>query len=87
MSQPNKEQIELAKRLQMYWLEEMENRFKAGEITSTDMATLARVLMRNGWTLDPSQLPEDLREKLSTTNLDFEDPPLEEEIHGARALT
>jgi hypothetical protein len=37
-----------------------------GSATSTDFATLARVLAANGWTLDPKQLPQELRDKLTS---------------------
>lgn len=61
-------QVEIAKRLQMLWLQHMEKMFTSDPptITSTDMATLARVLRENGWTLDESKLPEKLRNKLTS---------------------
>lgn len=63
MSTPN-EQIALAERLQDLWLKRMEMLFQSGDITSTDMATLARVLLANGWTLDRRQIPQGLRDKM-----------------------
>lgn len=68
-------QLVLAEKLQTKWLQRMEHLFDSGEITSTDMATLARFLMANGWTLDPSRLPSGLKDKLTTTMSaeDFED--------------
>ena len=65
MSDKN-QQLEIAERLQLKWLERMETLLNEGTITSTDMATLARLLMSNGWTLDPSRLPQGIREKLTS---------------------
>jgi hypothetical protein len=59
------EQIDVATRLQVKWLKRMETMIDEGTITSTDMATLARFLLANGWTLDPSRLPQGLRDKLT----------------------
>ena len=58
------EQIEIAERLQGKWLLHMERLLDNNSITSTDMATLCRWLMANGWSLDPSKLPQPLRDKL-----------------------
>lgn len=58
------EQLDVAERLQGKWLLHMEKMLDAGTITSTDMATLCRWLMANGWSLDPSKLPQPLRDKL-----------------------
>ena len=55
----------IAQRLQTKWLEHMDRLLDAGTITSTDMATLARVLLTNGWTLDPKKLPKSLRDLLT----------------------
>jgi hypothetical protein len=75
----NDEQISLAEVLQAKWLKQMDKMFDAGTITSTDMATLARVLLANGWSLDPSKLPEKLRNKLIDSeelNASFEELPV-----------
>jgi hypothetical protein len=60
------EQVAIAERLQLKWLERMEKLLDNGEITSTDMATLVRFLMSNGWTLDPTRLPQGLKDKLTS---------------------
>lgn len=60
------QQTALAERLQTKWLQRMETLIDNGEATATDMATLARVLLQNGWSLDPKQLPQALREKLTS---------------------
>jgi hypothetical protein len=75
----NDEQVSLAEVLQAKWLKQMDKMFDAGTITSTDMATLARVLLANGWSLDPSKLPEKLRNKLIDSeelNASFEELPV-----------
>lgn len=58
------EQIEVAERLQGKWLLAMERMLDAGTITSTDMATLCRWLMANGWSVDPATIPQPLKNKL-----------------------
>lgn len=78
MSDETQEQIEIAKRLQIKWLRRMEAMLDSGEITSTDMATLAKVLRDSGWTLDATKLPEKLRNKLTdlTSPDELADPRL-----------
>lgn len=69
------EQIDISERLQTKWLKHMETLFDNGTITSTDLATLARFLSANGWTLDVTRLPKGLKDKL-TSGIDpksFED--------------
>ncbi len=87
MALANKDQVEIAARLQLKWLERMEQLLESGEITSTDMATLARVLLSNGWNLDPQTIPTSLREKLTTSldDLDFGADPTDDELFGAKA--
>lgn len=68
MSDTKKEQIDLAAELQLLWLKRMKKLFEDGTITSTDMATLARVLMQNGWTIDPHQLPQSLKDKMKKSD-------------------
>lgn len=60
------EQIELAERLQTKWLRRMEKLIDNGDATSTDMATLMRFLVANGWNLDPSRLPKGLQDTLTS---------------------
>lgn len=72
-TQAKQEQIELASKLQLKWLKRMDEMFEDHSITSTDMATLARVLMANGWVLDPAQLPQRLRGKLTNSIPDVQD--------------
>lgn len=86
MSDPKKEQLEIAERLQLLWLRRMERLLESGMITSTDMATLARLLMQNGWSLDPNALPQGLRDKI-TTPVSFEDDDDEDFIAGRIGAT
>lgn len=71
-SKGGNEQITIAKRLQLKWLLRMERLLDDGTVTSTDLATLARVLAANGWQLDESRLPKNLKDKL-TKNVSFDD--------------
>jgi len=66
-----KEQIEKAEQLADLLLNNWIRLAKNGELTSTDSATIARVLMANGWTLDPAQLPQELLDKL-TSQISFD---------------
>ena len=61
------DQIDISKRLQVLWLTHMEKLLDSGTITSTDLATLARVLLHNGWSLDPKSLPQSLRDLMRPT--------------------
>ena len=76
------DQIDISKRLQVLWLTHMEKLLDSGTITSTDMATLARVLLHNGWSLDPKQLPKSLRDLMTPLKLvDFGDDAESPAIH------
>jgi hypothetical protein len=59
-----KAQQEIVERLQLLWLQRMETLLIAGELSSTDAATLYRFMSDNGWSLDPSKLPQELKDKL-----------------------
>jgi hypothetical protein len=59
-------QIAISERLQTKWLEHFETLFENSTITSTDLATLSRFLMANGWTLDVTRLPQGLKDKLTS---------------------
>lgn len=68
----NKENVELLGTLQGKMLKEFDRRFDDKLITSADLAVLARLGMQNGWNLDPSRIPENLRDKL-TSKVAFDD--------------
>lgn len=72
MSEQIAKQAELAEKLQMLWLERMVTLLETGIATSTDLATLSRVLLANGWSLDPKKLPKGLQDKL-TQNVEFDE--------------
>lgn len=59
------ERIEQAERLQDLMLDHFEKLLISGEITSTDLATLSRLLHQNGFTLNRADLPEKLQNKLT----------------------
>lgn len=59
-------QVDITERLQLKWLTRMEYMIDNGLMSSTDMATLARFLMQNGWNVDPARMPKGIRDKLTT---------------------
>lgn len=65
-------QAEKAVKLQNLWLDRMVVLLETGIATSTDLATLSRVLLANGWSLDPKKLPKSLADKL-TQNVEFDE--------------
>lgn len=65
MASDTEKQIEIVERLQTKLLERFETLIDAGEITSTDMATLCRLLTQNGWNIDPARVPKGLLSKLT----------------------
>lgn len=87
MATPKEEQVAITERLQLKWLQRMEDQMDAGEITATEMNTLAGLLMRNGWNLDPSSIPKSLKDKLTTTDIGFDDAPTSDEVFGGMALS
>lgn len=77
------EQLELTERLQLKLLKHLDQAFDEGTITSTDVATLSRLLMQNGWSIDPSRLPQGVRDKLTEiiSTADFSDE--DEDVAGS----
>lgn len=61
-----KKQLAIKAKLETLWLEHMQHLLETKAVTSTDLATLARVLMQNGWVIDEGKLPQQLRDKLTT---------------------
>lgn len=78
--QKQKEQVEKATELQDLILDDFIAMAKAGTLTSTDRATIVRLLAANGWSLDPNQLPQHLKDKLTSSidpcELDEDEPRL-----------
>lgn len=66
------EQVQIAERLQLKLLQHLESLLDSGEITSTDVATLARLLMANGWSIDPTKIPQGIKDKI-TKHIDLAD--------------
>lgn len=60
------EQLDVVEGIKALWLRHMARMLQKGTITSTDMATIARVLLANGWVLDARKLPKGLRDKLTS---------------------
>jgi hypothetical protein len=61
----NPEHIAIMERCQLALLRLYEAKLADGSISDTGMGNLQRLLMQSGWCLDPSQLSEDLRGKLT----------------------
>lgn len=70
-----RENAELMAEVQKLWLESMKEKLAAGEINSTDMATLARVLLAGGMmpNFDDLEVPEELKDKLKRDVPTFSD--------------
>jgi hypothetical protein len=77
MADPTKreEQVRIAESLQTKLLKRWEKILDDNTITPTEVATLTRMLMANGWDVDPSRLSQGLRDKLTAivSSKDFED--------------
>lgn len=78
MAAPKKDQIRIVERLQAKLLERFEHLLDTGEMSATDAATLVRLLSQNGWTLDPTALPQGLKDKMADLDIDFGDPSKDE---------
>ncbi len=65
MADTTAKQREIVERLQLLWLERMETLLIEGLLSSTDAATLYRFMADNGWSLDPADVPGQLKEKLT----------------------
>lgn len=76
MSDKTERRLELMEELTDLWLEDMKALLQAGEMSPTDRATLARFLMANGITLDPSRLPQGLQDKITQRVRYDEDPEI-----------
>lgn len=78
------EQFDIADRLKVKWLRRMEAMLDDESISSTDMATLGRLLSQNGWTLDRARIPSRLKDKL-TANFDPSTPDADDKVVPIRA--
>lgn len=72
------EQVALAEKLQVLLLQDFVRLAEEGALSPTDRATLARLLSANNWSLDPTRIPQDLQDKL-TSRLRF-DQDLDQEV-------
>jgi hypothetical protein len=77
------EQIDLAAQLQALTLRSFYVRLVAGTLSDTGLATMIRLLMANGWSLDPASVKQNLEEML-TTKVDPKE--LDEEIDNVFPL-
>lgn len=65
MSDRQKKQMSLAEELQDLVLKHARDKLKDGSITAGEFSTVVKLLQDQGWTFDPSDLPADLRGKLT----------------------
>jgi hypothetical protein len=61
MASSDRTQVEIGQRLQLKLLEYFEGKLNDKTISPTDVSTLTRFLKDNGWSIDPSQLPDAIR--------------------------
>lgn len=73
-------QLALVEQLQEKLLLRFGNLLDEGKLSPTDAATLTRLLLSNGWTLDPSKMPTGLRDRLTKKGINLTD------TDGDRAL-
>jgi hypothetical protein len=68
-------QLDKAEKLQDLLLDSFLELFQNRGETAADRATLLKMLKENGWSLDPSRLPQSLQDKLKLPppNLDEDD--------------
>lgn len=59
------EQIEKAEKLQDLLLEDLIRVAEAKELSSADRVLIYRMLRENGWSLDPSKLPQKAKDLLA----------------------
>lgn len=59
-------QVDKAEKLQELLLDNLIKLFEDGTATSTDRATLAKLLRDNGWSVDPLMIPQDLKDQLTS---------------------
>ena len=61
------DQIKIAERLQAASLRLFLDRVENRTISDTGLATIVRMLIANGWDLDPSHMKQDLKDLLTST--------------------
>jgi hypothetical protein len=66
---PDPEHLQILKRMQTKILKEYERRLDEGVISDTGLKDLAKMVRDAGWNLDPSKVPQTLKDKL-TQNID-----------------
>lgn len=74
-----KDQHSLAEELQDLVLKHARDKLTDGSITAGEFSTVVKLLQDQGWTFDPSELPVNLKEKL-TQRIDPMSLPTPEEM-------
>jgi hypothetical protein len=66
-------------RLGQKLLDLFEQKLKDGTLNATEQAVLARILIQSGWNIDPTRIPQGLKDKL-LEGLDINDEATAEEF-------
>lgn len=61
----NKKQIEIAERIQQKLLERWEKILDDESASAAEVAVMTKMLRDSGWTLDPTRIPQGLKDKLT----------------------
>jgi hypothetical protein len=76
-------QIVKVEQLQDLLLDDWIDAIKNNRASATDRATIARFLVQQGWSVDPSQIPQELKDVL-TSRKRFDDDLSEDETGTGR---
>lgn len=60
------EHVSRARRLQDLLLQKYEEKLLSGDLSDTGMAALQKLLLANGWDFDESNVPEELKDQLTS---------------------
>lgn len=67
--------VKLAEKLQTLVMEDFVRLAENQELTPTDRRTIVQLLQQNGWTLDPTKIPQGIRDKLKNLRIDAPERP------------
>jgi hypothetical protein len=72
------QQMKLMERLKIALLEDFMRLYEEGKLSPTDRRTIFQMLKENGWTLDPSRIPQSLVDSIKD-KYKLPDPKLPED--------
>lgn len=67
MTDNDAEVLDIVEKLKLGVLKEFQRKLEDKSLSGTDLSTLVRLLEHNGWVLDPSRIPQGLKDKLLST--------------------